>query len=73
MSTIRPVCGRRVTVEPGALEARGDDLGGALLVPGELGVGVQVAAQLEELGPVRLDRGVDQVVRSAHFGVPAKS
>ena len=65
MSTTRPVCGSRVTVEAGALEARGDDLGGALLVPGELGVGVQVAAQLEELCPVRLDRGVDQVVRSS--------
>ena len=62
------MCGSRVTVEAGALEALGDDLGGALLVPGELGVGVQVAAQLEELGPVRLDRGVDQVVRrSGHI------
>ena len=50
-------------LEAGALEALGDDVGGALLVPGELGVGVQVAAQLEELGPVRLDRSVDQVVR----------
>ena len=49
MSTTRPVCGSRVTVETGALEVLGDDLGGALLVPGELGVGVQVAAQLEQL------------------------
>ena len=55
--------------ESSQLEALGNEGSGALLVPGELGVGMQVATQLEELCLVRLDRGVDQVVRSSsHIG-----
>ena len=45
MSTSSPVCGSRVTARPAALQPGGDDLGRTLLVPGELGVGVEVATQ----------------------------
>ena len=43
-----------------AAEPVGDDVGGAPLVPRELGVGVQVAAEVDELVGVLVDDGLDQ-------------
>ncbi len=37
---------------PGLLEPLGHQIGGAVLVPRQLGVGVQVAAQVDQLGVV---------------------
>ena len=47
----------------GLLEAVGHQVGGALLVPGELGVGVQVAAQVDEVVGVLVDHRIDQSER----------
>ena len=67
----RTLLGSDLGHEPGALEAvvgdaqlvhpRGDHVGGALLVPGQLGARVQVTPQLDEIGRHDLDRAGDGV------------
>ena len=51
--------GSRVTRQPACSTRGATSVGGARLAPGQLGVGVQVAAQVDEVGVVLVDDGVD--------------
>ena len=55
--TVEPLVGNPVLVHP-----RRDDVGRAFLVPRELGKGVQIAAQLDEVRSDDLDRAADLLV-----------
>ena len=66
--------GSRRDRQPASLEPVGDDVGGALLGPGELGVGVQVAAQVDELVGVLVDdRASIRASRGVAVGVAQDS
>ena len=54
----QPVARQHGGRQPGLVEALGEDGRGAVLGPRELGVGVQVAPQLDQLGCEQVDRGL---------------
>ena len=54
------------------VEVVADQVGGAGLVPGQLGVGVQVASEVEEVVGVLVDHRLDQGERSVRGHVPTR-
>ena len=64
----QPGLGQARDPPPGLGHPGGHDRGGPVLGPRQLGVRVQVAAQLDELGVVLLDDGVDQRGRIGGVG-----